>query len=393
MPAPPGRLLAPALRVLMRFAGPVGWGLTAYEIWQWTQLQDPENTTKTRITFTPGKISWWSYNPELITYPGEGQAIEIPGGARFTGGPPGLGEVIGALVSAIPSASNARIAEWEANGRMPFVTSRDEIANSAFPAFNAGNLDPITTNLVVGSDVPGVFNSKLMATFRVYKPGAAAVVQNIVVNTPPVLFPEIPNVPFIYGDLPIASPIGQPAFPAQRPVYYGVPRFEPWTPEFPDVGPRPPARPQPAEALQQQTGAVSYTPGQGPKPSAPAGPRPPGKNVKERKAGLPPWASIAWRGASPITESVDAIDAVYEAMPKQLKRDEYNKRGRQPNPLEKLEIMYRNIHKLNIAKAVENLIIEQAEDKVYGKAGQLLRDAALNANPNRPIGWGAGDAF
>lgn len=207
-----------------------------------------------------------------------------------------------------------------------------------------------------------------------------------------------------FGDYPILQPIGVPAFaPVPRPVQWPAPRLEPWSPEWPEVGPRPQPNPRPRPrpnprpdakanpARPFAQGAVEISPYAPPRPAVARGPQPPGRGTKERKGGLPPWAAAVWRGVGPITEASDFIGSVYEALPRRLKIAEYKKRGRQPNPAEKLEIIYRNIGSLDLGKALGNIVANEVEDRAIGKFGKALGQASANAG--RPIGYGAGPAL
>lgn len=425
--------LRPSAKWLARFAGGAGALITAYELWTW--LNQPEGqTTEQRLRFWAGEAGVWSYDPRFGPAPeiqidpqNNGiEYIQVPLG-RQTGGPPLLGEYVWSIVSTFPVGSVANINAWNANGRRPAIVTRDEVCTQAreFPV--SPTLD-YYRNLVVGSaDVNLPFNSKLVLTLRIERTaGLSFRLQAI----PHALFWAAQPLPWSVGDMPLTQPFGSPVTAAPRPVAFAPPRLDPWSPEMPDVGPRPAPRPDapPAnwpdpwpgydpvanpvpEPMPQPlpepipglgpnfgvnprgVGAVSYSPLTGARPVASAGARPPGKHTKERKAGLPPWASFVWRAAGHITEAVDTIDAVYEALPKSRKIAEYKKRGRQPNPFEKLRIIYDNIGEVNMGDVVTNIISENIEDTVYGKAGQALTNAGKNMFPDRPIQLGAGPAL
>jgi len=80
------------------------------------------------------------------------------------------------------------------------------------------------------------------------------------------------------------------------------------------------------------------------------------------------------RGIGAFTEGLDALDAIYQALPESLRKREQAKRhGRDPNPLAKLQILLRNLGKLDGPGAIENLINEQIQDTIIGKANRAGR--------------------
>lgn len=215
---------------------------------------------------------------------------------------------------------------------------------------------------------------------------------------------------------PHELPIGSPA-PVAPPLNY--PRPDPWSPESPDRGPHPGENPRPVPNpvpnpvprpdpvpnpdpvttprvvvnpfpdahLDTWLPAVSPSPRTNNNPR----PRPPAKREKETKARMGAVAAAIWHGVGPITETVDFVDVLYEALPKNIKRDAYRDRGRQPNPFERAELIYRNINQIDIGKALSGYVQEQIEDYVIGKFGKKLGEASRN--DQRPIGYGAGWAL
>lgn len=404
LPGATARALLPRMaKFAFRLAGPIGWGLLLWDVWEWSQQQSRREETWT--DFYPGSrtLRWWSYDPALIAFPGNGAAFSVPGDVRqgVDSVPPALGEYVVASVSALPTRTTARINEWTAGGYYPYGATRDEVCSGAVALFPAGQiLSTIIRNLVVGahSNLPGPFNSKLVATWEIGKSGAAwSLVPRSVFNPALAYTLGLARPTWPMGDNPLLNPVGAPAFPRPRPVWWSPPRWAPVTPEFPDVGPRPapksplaPLHPN-ANSVTGPTGVIEVTPFNPPRPVSPKGPRPPGRGTKERKAGLPPWAAAIWHGVGPITEGVDLVNAVYEALPRRIKVEAYNKYGRQPTPQEKLMLIYNNIGKLNVGKAVTNIVENQVEDFVIGKFGKALGQASRNSG--RPIGYGAGPAL
>jgi len=99
-------------------------------------------------------------------------------------------------------------------------------------------------------------------------------------------------------------------------------------------------------------------------------------------------ARFIWNSFSPITETIDFINVLYECLPKQALIREYQRRGRQPNPIERMEILYRNINSLDVGCAMTGYIKEQITDMLYSIGGKQMAEA--NRRWNRPIGFEAG---
>lgn len=201
--------------------------------------------------------------------------------------------------------------------------------------------------------------------------------------TPRPISRPIPYVPTISPEMPQHGPAPTPA-PAPAPipgpvVLPEIPEIawpNPGTPTETIIAPRPGVAGQPA-----------YWPNVSPKPQNNPARRPP-KGTKERKIRMNRTLGIIWASFSHITEGTDYINAVYEALPWRLKVREYQTRGRQPNPAEKLRIIYENINDVDIVKATQNFTKNYLEDMIYALGGKQAAEAARN--DNRPIGYEAG---
>lgn len=233
------------------------------------------------------------------------------------------------------------------------------------------------------------------------------------VSTPLQPFPD-PLFPWAPSVFPHELPVGSPA-PWTPPLNF--PRPDPWSPESPSRGPRPYETPAPQpkpvpkpEPLPEPVPNPAPRPNvvQNPFPNAPLDswlpaprpngrpqaqpkPRPPAKHEKEAKARMGRVAGAIWGAFGPITETVDFVDVLYEALPRNLKRAEYKKRGRQPNPIERAELIYKNINQIDVGKALTGYVQNEIEDYVIGQFGKKLGEASRK--DNRPIGYGAGWAL
>lgn len=142
--------------------------------------------------------------------------------------------------------------------------------------------------------------------------------------------------------------------------------------------------------------------GSGYKPPPPPVPqklrsRPPGPREKERKGEMPPWALKVMEGAWAATEAIDALDAIWKALPKDI-RDATPKTGRTrkgaligegkaySTPLDKAKHLYDNLDKLDLPEAIKNLIINHYTDALMGRFHGTVDKARRRAGGT---GWGA----
>lgn len=183
--------------------------------------------------------------------------------------------------------------------------------------------------------------------------------------------------------LPINVPVTTP-----RPVAYGAVPYMPVADPF-APGTTPLRGPAPARAISPspwQNGIV-VTPGQPVKPAPPHVRRPPVRGECERKPARDVKRAID-RIVGPVTEAVDAIDAVYDALPWKVRMAEYRKckasgmGGREClTPQRKLQIVYDNYESLDMVEVIKNLAKNAAEDRIIG---ELSRRADKNL---RRRGW------
>ena len=185
--------------------------------------------------------------------------------------------------------------------------------------------------------------------------------------------------------LPINVPVTAPKPMPYRSIPY-MPVFDPYAP-----GTTPLRGPLPVRAVALVTSpwsnGVVITPG---KPVVPAPPhvrRPPVRGEKERKPGRDVKRAID-KIVGPVTEAVDAIDAVYKALPWSVRQEAYQDCLWAPGglgdarkcmtPQRKLRVIYDNADRLDMAKVVENLAKNHVEDMVIGnlsrRADKNLRD-------------------
>lgn len=183
--------------------------------------------------------------------------------------------------------------------------------------------------------------------------------------------------------LPINLPVTVPRPMPYRSVPY-MPVFDPYAP-----GTTPLRGPLPTRAISPSPwrNGIVVRPNAPPTPAPPHVRRPPVKGEKERKPGRDVKRAID-PIVGPITEAVDAIDAVYDALPWSVRKQAYRKcraGGGQPRecmtPQKKLKVIYDNAHRLDMAKVVENLAKNHLEDRLIG---ELSRRADKNL---RDRGW------
>ena len=106
---------------------------------------------------------------------------------------------------------------------------------------------------------------------------------------------------------------------------------------------------------------------------------PPG--TKERKVRTSGYAAVHFV-AGTVTEGLDFINSVYEALPSYYKPKGY------VSPQEKLYILYRRWDEIDIVGAVKNLLSEQVEDMLYGELGKQMARASETARPHGAARFG-----
>lgn len=257
-------------------------------------------------------------------------------------------------------------------------------------------------------------------------------------------------VPFVEA-VPGRKPLWRPVEP--RPVPFGWrPEFDkPGKPYgFPDPTPFrliPQWRESPAPAPEKTTKpspgperAPIVNPGPVPgkqievtpetKPEHELQPPPPHRPVREREGKERKWRvpmnhplQQFW---GTLTEAGDLIDALYDALPCEARGGKrikvaagggggrvpgvptatFSFKGKGPKTVEvcafapkllmheKVELILRNLDKIDMTEAFKNVIANQIEDFVLGKAGKLANDAVVKSGYwTSPMGIGAGPAF
>lgn len=209
--------------------------------------------------------------------------------------------------------------------------------------------------------------------FNAYEPGYAVIKDSAqqyhrwaMADAHPVGLPRPALQPWL---LPTALP-GQPV-PIPRP-------FQPYvTQEGREVGPAAPARPGrwTADRPLRPRGEPHVN-------------KKPEENTRERKIQVSPKVMWLLRRAHDLTEGLDFLDALYEALPPQYRTD---RSGRTrlgarigPNrpyatPMDKARSLYRNWDRVNVPAAMRNLAQNQIIDIVLGRANQGA-DAFSNRN-------------
>ena len=183
----------------------------------------------------------------------------------------------------------------------------------------------------------------------------------------PLIYTTLPAAPPMVD--PLSQPFGLPLETPQPIPYRQLPyrQANPWRNphESSFVGYKPsgaynlPRRlygPQDGVAVQPGGGVEPYTP-----PVSPPNPKPPGPGVHERKGALRRGMMAALRVARGATEAVDAIDAVWKALPKKY-------RGKGKTPQDKMYAIWKNYRHLDMSKVAFNLFANHVIDSVVGRS-------------------------
>lgn len=156
------------------------------------------------------------------------------------------------------------------------------------------------------------------------------------------------------------APYRQPDVnPNGSPVVAPVPLPVP----VPLPGTMPLARPEPLPAQAQQVWPV---PGPNARPAQGHKFRRPEKGVKERKMKLALGGSAVGMAVNVVTEGLDFLDALYFAIPKNLRRGERD-------PQSKATAVYRHFLDIDLQTALKNLLVNEVGDRLIGGVSNKLK--------------------
>ena len=175
---------------------------------------------------------------------------------------------------------------------------------------------------------------------------------------------------------PMAQPIHMPA-PVPEPAPWPLApyrRHNPWRSptEQRQAGNHPPV-PMPAPSSGPDI-SIGLGPGQKPdiRPGLDNPPRrPPPPGEKERKVTIRSVAGVGLTIVDAIGEGLDMLDALYDALPRDLKR-------RGLTPQEKARDLYRHWDKVDISTAIKNLARNGLIDYAFGQLGNAAGRASRN---------------
>lgn len=125
--------------------------------------------------------------------------------------------------------------------------------------------------------------------------------------------------------------------------------------------------------------------------------RPPSKGQHERKGQIASGLGKAVAAAFAVTEGVDAVDAIWSALPKDIRRSTPKsgvaRKGafigegtRYSTPIDKALQIYRHYKSLDLSEAAKNLLINHFIDQIIGKMSAQGADKLRKQL--RAAGWG-----
>lgn len=206
---------------------------------------------------------------------------------------------------------------------------------------------------------------------------------------PPVTPPTVPLWPFP-SPTPNPNPVPQP-FPQPRPLPRPDGKPDPNPPVNPNPVPVPKPDPIPMPP-NPPTGGTRWPDGRVPVLETELAPDksphpypnwhenvPPESGEKERKRRLPPSKVLAlgqgiMKTFGKYTEADDFIKAIYKALPWQIRRWRGRDgiwRDRHWTTDQRAGAIFQYNHLLNVAEAINNYMIDQANDSVIGKYGNM----------------------
>lgn len=369
--------LAP--RILPRLVPGLGWGLTAYTLYEWYQsAQQQVNTAKYDLTlkcadrpgWTVGTTSGFSSCPGYTTSPvGGSNHVNLMNLSEYTSNAAGFAEKLWRIR---PSNSlQIEVYNWKDWNKRPNVDHLPTL---------------IPAQYTVVRSVP-YYGSP--AGLPIMKPA----------GTPrPKSWPEAVAPP---GTQPSANPKPQPkpkTNPAKnpRPEALATPPL-PWPVVFmPPSIPRPdgtPAPLQPPNVIIRPNPGTN-TPGQPAKPGVTTRPgspanRAPERGVKERKINAKTVLGAGVMAAVGIPGEVgDFVDAMWKALPDELRTQVYYKgKKKDPNYMTKAKDLYNNLEYMNVAEWFVNYVNNQTEDAFFGSMGKVQKK--FNQVADTPTSGGA----
>ena len=188
---------------------------------------------------------------------------------------------------------------------------------------------------------------------------------------PPWLDPLSQPLP---SPIPIPVPPPWPLIPQRRPNPQRDPNEQPGGGQ-PSRSPRPNQKPRYRGAYQPSLTTESNPAGQ-PRPMGRPRPRlhtrrKPGRREKERKMSMTPKGARALMGfIGLVTEAIDWIDIAFNSLPPSVQRGHWY-----DTPQEKLALILNNLDKIRPGTFLATWFSETAEDKAFGKLGQVSKHA------------------
>lgn len=213
----------------------------------------------------------------------------------------------------------------------------------------------------------------------------------------PAQYPDMPYIPApeevpIKGRPPVTRPQEVPAINIPLnpgPIYQPSPRPRPQPGGQPGAGPEPGANPKPSPYPVPEWGIH--------------GKNPPNARTRERKTRSAGLGGLLWRLVGNVTETYDAISAVYKALPWQLRRFKGRDgkwRDKAVTPQDRARAIWDFAGKASqsewdafMFQAAKNVAWEQVQDYAIGKlaSGRVKaykRNEAAGYEPGKPTGIG-----
>ena len=200
----------------------------------------------------------------------------------------------------------------------------------------------------------------------------------------------IPNVGVGRRLNPLTDPAGipKPGYSPARAIYAPLPGYRGLR-DARQVGTVLP-RETPLGRLGTRTEWKSDAP---PKVSPGVSPRnPPKKGTKERKLTASVQGTSVGKIVNAVTEYTDFINALFQALPKNVKREALKK----PLTVQRVSYyVYRHFGEIDLQSAIINLAQNEVEDRAIGGLSRRVQKASHKHLKmlNRPVGWSTGRAL
>jgi hypothetical protein len=167
------------------------------------------------------------------------------------------------------------------------------------------------------------------------------------------------------------------------------------------TAPSPSLAPEPSPLYQRAVEiSIGASPRKAPSVLRASRSQPKKPNVKERKGKAGQLGAALFKALDALSEGSEVVDAFYQALPKSTRKEWGRRNPDKPDDNQgqyglggaewKAQALYHNWHKVDLAKAIKNVLANELEDRLYGAAHKARGDLTFRGRkrPRRTGGFG-----